>query len=125
MKPEEIELIEEELGVSLPSSYRKFIESYPDDIASILGDFEMISDCARLLEMNKDLRSHPFYRFPPWPKHFFAIGENGCGDYYFLDLRDRAGTVRFVDHEKLSDERIASNVAEWLPKILEEKQNEK
>lgn len=100
MKTHEVESIEKELGISLPQSYRSFITSYPDDIASILGDFELISDTARLLEMNKDLHSRPFYRFPPWPKHLFAIGENGCGDYYFLDLRDSAGTIRFVDHEK-------------------------
>jgi hypothetical protein len=124
MKTEEIEHLESELGVSLPLSYRDFAISYPDEIAFILGDFELISDATRLIEINKDLRSRPFYKFPPWPKHLFAIGENGCGDYYFLDLRDRAGTVRFVDHEKLSDERIASNVTEWIPKILAEKQNE-
>jgi hypothetical protein len=124
MNTEEIERLERELKISLPTSYRIFLLSYPEGVASVVGDFELIADAGRLLEMNTELRAKPFYRFPPWPNHLFAIGENGCGDYYFLDLKDRSGTVRFVDHEKLNDERLASNVQEWIPSLLAEKKNE-
>ncbi len=124
MTDTEITHLEQELKVSLPASYRTFLSSYPADLALAVGDFELIAEADRLLTMNRELRSKPFYRFPPWPNHLFAIGENGCGDYYFLDLKDRSGAVRFVDHEKLNDERLAANVQAWIPKLLAEKKDE-
>lgn len=124
MTPAEIENIERELKVSLPVSYRTFLLSCAESVASAFSDFELIDDAQRLLEMNQQLRSKPFYRLPPWPKHLVAIGENGCGDYYFIDSKDASGAVLFVDHEKLNSERLASSVQEWIPRLVAERKNE-
>ncbi len=71
------ELIEKELSISLPSSYKEFVISFPEDLAIAAGDFEFYSEASRVLEMNKDLRKTPFYQGRPWPERLFAIGENG------------------------------------------------
>lgn len=120
----ELKLIESELKLSLPPSYRSFMLSLPDEVATAAGDFELYADASRLLTLNKDLRKTPFYQGRPWPDRLFAIGENGCGDYYFLDLKDTCGAVMFVDHETMDFKRLAPNVAAWIPTLLEEKKNE-
>jgi hypothetical protein len=124
MTDAELKLIESDLGLSLPPSYRSFVLSFPDELAAAAGDFEFYSDASRLLTLNKELRKTPFFQGRPWPDRLFAIGENGCGDYYFLDLKDSYGAVMFVDHETMDYKRLAPNVAAWTPKLLEEKQNE-
>lgn len=124
MTDAELQLIEKELSVGLPSSYKTFVLSFPEDLALAAGDFEFYSEALRVLEMNRDLRRTPFYQGRPWPERLFAIGENGCGDYYFLDLKDQSGAVMFVDHETMSYKQLAANVAAWAPLLLEEKKNE-
>ena len=124
MTDAELTFIESELKLSLPPSYRSFVLSFPEEVAVAAGDFELIADASRLLALNKDLRKMPFYQGRPWPDRLFAIGENGCGDYYFLDLRDSYGAVMFVDHETMDFKRLAPNVAAWVPRLLEEKRDE-
>jgi len=124
MTDAELHLIESELKLSLPPSYSAFVLSFPEDVALAVGDFECFADASRLLTLNKELRRMPFYQGRPWPDRLFAIGENGCGDYYFLDLKDSFGAVMFVDHETMEFRRLASNVAAWAPRLLEEKRNE-
>jgi hypothetical protein len=125
MTDAELNLIESELKLSLPPSFRNFVLSFPDELAAAAGDFEFYADASRLLTLNKELRKTPFYQGRPWPDRLFAVGENGCGDYYFLDLKDEYGVVMFVDHETMNYKRLASNVAAWAPKLLEEKRNKK
>jgi hypothetical protein len=38
--------------------------------------------------------------YEPWPTHFFAIGDNGGGDEWCIDLNDAAGRVWQYDHER-------------------------
>ncbi|MBE7502771.1 MAG: SMI1/KNR4 family protein [Verrucomicrobiales bacterium] len=112
--------IEQAIGQHLPTSYRDFMTRYPEELASIAGDFEFLADADRIVQLNDDLRRMPFYQGKSWPDRLLAIGENGCGDYYFLDLRDASGAVLFVDHETMDYQTLASNVEEWAPKLMQE-----
>ncbi len=112
--------IEQAIGRRLPESYRDFMMRYPEELASIAGDFEFLADADRIVQLNEDLRRMPFYQGKNWPDRLLAIGENGCGDYYFLDMRDPSGAVLFVDHETMEHQTLAPNVEEWAPKLMHE-----
>lgn len=57
---------------------------------------------------------------PPWPAHYLAIGGDGFGNLYFLDLSRGDETVLFADHDATSEfdgidmYEEAPNLAEWI-----------
>ena len=112
--------IEVSIGARLPESYRQFMQKYTEDLLQIAGDFEFITEADCIVKLNEDLRKMPFYQGKSWPDRLFAIGENGCEDYYFLDLKDSTGAVLFVNHETMNHEIVAPNVEEWVQKLLKE-----
>src|SRR4051812_32862681 len=90
--------IETALGITLPSDYKALVTNYPPQLFEHAADFDLMDDPERVIAMNQDLRTSPFYGVR-WPEDYFAIGENGCGDYYCLDLSGRSPGALFFDHE--------------------------
>jgi hypothetical protein len=83
------------------------------------ADFDLMDDPARVVAMNRQVRTGPFYGVT-WPSPYFAIGENGCGDYYCLDLSLSQSPVIFFDHERRAFSERATSLKEWWPMVVKE-----
>jgi len=111
--------IERELGITVPGDYQALVTDYPAELFQYAADFDLMDDSERLIAMNRQVRSGPFYG-AEWPAHYFAIGEDGCGDYYCLDLTRSSSPVIFFDHETRSFVELARSLQEWWPMVIRE-----
>jgi SMI1 / KNR4 family (SUKH-1) len=119
MTKDDVTSIERELRISVPSDYRALVTDYPPELFQHAADFDLMDAPARVVEMNRQVRTGPFYGVT-WPAQYFAIGENGCGDYYCLDLSRSSSPVIFFDHEKRSFVERAPSLQEWWPMVVRE-----
>jgi hypothetical protein len=73
----------------------KFGEGY-DGIQELTG----VAD--EVIKATKDLRANRFYG-AKWLDNFFVIGDDGAGDYYFMNVERKTSTVFFcrprIDNE--------------------------
>jgi SMI1 / KNR4 family (SUKH-1) len=111
--------IETALGIKLPSAYKTLVTNYPPELFQHAADFDLMDDPDRVIAMNREVRTSAFYGVR-WPADYFAIGENGCGDYYCLDLSGQTGGVLFFDHEIRKFEERAPSVERWWPMIVKD-----
>lgn len=98
---EDVSAIEEDLDVTLPQSYKDAIQNYPfkniDDIDNI--EDSLIKNKDRLIALNLKLRKDGFGG-SQWPDYFFVIGEDGSGNYFFMNLKNKDDErVFYADHE--------------------------
>jgi hypothetical protein len=93
----ELERIEKELELVLPHSYREFMQSgkFGEGYG---GNPDLTGVAEEIIEMNKDLRENGFFG-AKWPDNFLVIGDDGAGDYYFMDVKKQNPVVLFADHE--------------------------
>jgi hypothetical protein len=99
MRLDEIQRIERELSIDLPAHYVTFLLKFeglnnPEfDIGHLL-----YSSAEDLIEMNKLAGFHLTDKII---KNKFIIGDNGGGDFYLIDLINKADqTVYVLDHEE-------------------------
>lgn len=114
-----IRQIESGLGVRLPNDYKALVTNYPPELFEHSSDFDLMDDPERVITINQELRTGPFYGIR-WPEDYFAIGENGCGDYHCLDLSGRSPGVLFFDHETRRFEMRAPSLGEWWPMVVKD-----
>jgi len=107
------------LGLVLPVEYRETMLSYPSPIDSQAEELWLLDDPSQLIEINQDYRRDGFFGIP-WPGQYFAVGGDGLGNAYFLDLSQAPAPVRLADHEVGDFEDIAPSFAAWLPMLWEE-----
>jgi len=119
MTLDDVSRIERELGITVPADYRTLITDYPPELFQHAADFDLMDASARVVAMNRQVRTGQFYGVS-WPAHYFAIGENGCGDYYCLDLSRSLSPVIFFDHETRSFVERAQSLQEWWPMVVRE-----
>ena len=101
MTSEDLDRIESALGITLPASYRRRVSPFPIPAAADNTDLGLWDDADRLIAYNRELRRGAPGGVPPWPSHFFAIGDPGDGSPFALDLRDES--VWWVDHSGLDN----------------------
>ena len=97
MNQQELIQIEKELGITLPSDYKNVMMDYPIP-GGDCETYALCNDVSDVIKENLDLRQNGFFG-SPWPDHFYALGLNGCGDYYFIDLKEERRMIYFADHE--------------------------
>jgi hypothetical protein len=119
MTQDDVSQIERELGITVPSAYRALVTDYPPEWFQHAADFDLMDDPARVVAMNREIRTGPFYGVI-WPSGYFAIGENGCGDYYCLDLSRSQSPVVFFDHERRAFVDRAASLQDWWPIVVRE-----
>ena len=98
MTEAEIARIEDVLGVRLPAEYRGVMLAYPFAPDSIANDRELPNNADRVIEQNLALRRDGFFD-DPWPSTRFALGGDGLGNEFYLDLLQDASPVYVADHE--------------------------
>lgn len=121
----ELEEIERELGVSLPQSYRRFLQEFgftfwPDFVYGVAhGKLPGM----RVLWQTR-VERHEVQ--PPLPPHLVPFSPDGWGNHYCLDttqLREGECPVVFWNHEAAADqtpERTHRSFTAWLAEVLEE-----
>jgi SMI1 / KNR4 family (SUKH-1) len=97
MTEADLELIERELGITLPDSYKRALVPFP--IPALVGntDYQLWDDAPALIKLNRDLRKGANFR-PAWPLHFFAVGDPHGDELIAIDLRDPNAPVWWLDH---------------------------
>lgn len=121
MTTDDVERLERELGIDLPSPYKKVVLSYPIPAYSGNADTKVWDNVKRLLEFNQELRRGLAGGVKPWPPNMFATGHAGDGCPTALDLND-GGAVWWVDHSHLdnpSSYKEAPTFDGWAEKYFE------
>ena len=126
MSPEQLSVIETHLEITLPGFYREAMMNYPfrplDEFDCVEDD--LVKEVEWIVSSNQELRTEGFFG-AKWPQTFFAIGHDGFGNYYFLNLQDNDPAVYFADHEEAFDHKyleqleFASDVDEYIEICLE------
>jgi hypothetical protein len=116
MQDSEITMIERELGISLPESYKRAV--VPFRIHSLVGntDYQLWDDAKRLVELNRRLRTGSRTR-PAWPPHLFAVGDPHGDELIALDTRSADGPVWWLDHGMVDGEASYQShfkFADWV-----------
>jgi len=127
---ESIRIIESRFKIVLPSFYKDVLVEYPFSPLDELDFVEdnLLRECDWLIDSNRELRESGFFG-KQWPNHFFAIGHDGFGNYYFLNLHENDEAVYIADHEEnfnhnnISDMELASSMKEYVEICLEEQQD--
>lgn len=116
MSENELSYIEESLKIELPSFYKEFMINYPIDLMKTdAADFALIIDSERLIEENINAKND-FWGLP-LNSDSFIIGENGCGDYYLIQLKEDESIFTFF-HDDNSFYKVSNTIKEYYNKII-------
>lgn len=97
MTPSDFARIEQNLGITLPASYRAFLAAYPSEADEDIRSHALFASPDRVIEENISHRKDGWFRIP-WPHHYFVVGDDGCGDTYFMVL-GKDERIYLADHE--------------------------
>jgi hypothetical protein len=86
--------IEESLRLRVPEWYRAALEVYPFP----KEEPELFGNAQEVINQNQEYRKTGWFGFS-WPATFFIIGEDGCGNLYFIDLGVSDRRVFIADHD--------------------------
>ena len=118
MNLDDIKQIQDETGIECPEFYVQVITNYPSKLENTdAPDFGLLDDPEVIIYENNDVRTQGCFG-AAWPSHYFIIGQNGCGDYYVVDLDKKEFSVYFACHESLSFTLFASNLQEFISRYL-------
>ena len=87
---EDIRRIETEFDIKLPERYVRFLQRC--DRSRVADAFYV--DVKAIIENNRDLRTADC-----WQSDFFAIGGDGCGNIWCLNLLDPSVQVWIWEHD--------------------------
>jgi hypothetical protein len=115
MTDEDIDFIERELTVTLPTSYQSAL--VPFRVPALAGntDYRLWDDARRLVELNRELRAGSRFR-PAWPPYLFAVGDPHGDEMIAVDTRDHEGPVWWLDHGIIGHQasyQSHSRFADW------------
>lgn len=120
MKPEELSLIESKLGIELPRAYKQAVSPYPIDALRGNTDWMLWDDAQQLIALNQRLREGE-KSITPWPKRFFATGEDGGGCSDAIDLEDPEFGVFWFDRQHIDvggSDRSPEKLREWVTRQI-------
>lgn len=104
--PEALRPVEAAARHRLPGYYVRFLLDPPARLLSCEGSrMELSTDPERVAELNRHVRDDGgsevtwLREGAPWPEDWLVVGEDGCGNYYFLDLGAAVSPVLLYDHD--------------------------
>jgi hypothetical protein len=129
----DIASLEKNLNLALPEYYRQFLMNFPTQLVETRHEFsdggsepisnrEFYNRVDQILYFNKDVRAPgtPWNEYGgPWPKQYLVIGDDGCGNYWTLNLGAKREAVYFYDHETGRFERQFKSVREFADSLVQ------
>ena len=106
MQADDLDAIERELGIRLPTVYRAAAEA--GRLAGLLN-----ADRRSVVAINRAFRNGDFGD-RDWPPHMFAFADDGGGNSFCLDLSTGRSRVVCRDHETLELVPEADDFEQWL-----------
>jgi len=122
-------------GFDIRPDYVELVSNFPSQLMNIqraddgseaegrVNTVELLSDPTDVLDINQEVRSssipHPDGHEFFWPDQVLAIGENGEGDYYAIDLAGEYPGVLFFDHQLVEFEEITDSLDEYVELLQE------
>ncbi len=98
MKHDEATQLESDFAVTFPAAYREAITGL-----QISADSEELDTDAESLRIsNEGCRREAPWGFS-WKPHYWLIGADGAGGFYFLDTLEDDSTVYYCDHEDMPE----------------------
>jgi hypothetical protein len=91
----DLKYVEDTLGLKLPDWYTQRLLEYPFPEP----EPELYHDAQTVIQNNLELRRDGWFGYHPWPREFFAIGDDGCGDYYFIVPSRDDRRIFMANHE--------------------------
>ena len=98
MKQEDFVLIEQELGITLPESYKK--AALESKISKTRQPSRFYDDPRKIISTNKRLRERGLYGEHLKKEHFVFGYRSDGGQYYFIDLNFKDGHVYLANRTK-------------------------
>ena len=124
MTEQDISKIEREMAVALPSDYKAALLKSPALTDERGDDRHLFQHADAIIDLNKRYREG-FAGLPPWPAHYFFIGDDGAANCYLLDLTKSPSPVFFAGHGNLKNIRKDSaTLANWMGCDLDEPQQD-
>jgi len=117
MTQEDIRELETFFGVTLPRDYRDLLLSYPAELPPVVKGTELVDHPTVLKDQNTSLRDGPLWGVK-WPPQFFAIGDDGSGNLFYIDTELNPSPVFVFDHEDRSFRVESASLAEWIPQLV-------
>lgn len=102
----DLDRIENELKIKLPSYYRSYIENYPlqasknkiglNENEEGMEDLYLYTDTSMIIKDNLYMRNTDWSDFNfVWNDTYFQIGKDGTGGYYFIDINSELQNIFF------------------------------
>ncbi len=104
MTERDLQQIEAAIGRPLSAAFRRFMEKPPP----ALHDTLLLCEVEGLLELNRSGAT------ADWPANQLAIGDNGCGDIYSVDLDDEQGAVYLSGPHSGFESPAEDGYFEWV-----------
>jgi hypothetical protein len=116
MTEAEISTIESELSIRLPDAYRKAICPFP--VRAYIGntDTELWDDAAAIIELNRRVHDKE-----GWPANLFAVGCDGGGVMWAIDLSSAIDELWWVDRaiQAPGTSAYGQSFGDWAAEYLE------
>ena len=106
MTTSELQRIERELSISLPSDYKSLMTAYPFPPESFAADCLLPDSADKLLEISRDRQ-----KLPP---NSFIIGDDSAEETYFIDVSREHSPVYVFDVETEKVREKAPSLADYI-----------
>jgi hypothetical protein len=118
MNTNELDALEDSLGIVLPASYAKMIRRLArKPLRGILAEL-VCTDAETLASLNEYVAGFPSVAgLLEWPDDLFVIGEDGVGNYYSIRHDEEKSPVYFFDHEKDEIQQCAESLDDFCKRI--------
>ena len=115
MTDEEVDELEDDLGVEIPDHYRDFLTRFPEELSAAkkpsgrLVDFQLLDTRKKIVRANNSI----WDALAEQIEDRIVIGEDGGGNCYLIDSDDSDPSVYFWSHETNTIEEVASSILEF------------
>lgn len=118
MKTNDLDSLEDSLGIVLPESYVKVMRRLGrKPLRGILAEI-ICTDVETLADLNERVAGFPSVAgLQEWPDDLFVIGEDGVGNYYAIRHDEEDSPVYFFDHEKDEIQQCAESLEDFCKRI--------
>jgi hypothetical protein len=110
----DIKRIERTLKLRVPRAYSILLSS---EIDECVDEISLLRSPKQIIATNLQCRDFEVDE-AAWPRKYFVIGKDGCGNFYVLDSSKSDGAVLMYDHEQDAFIRYASSLKKFIASFV-------